>query len=476
MKKVFILLLSVVVLSSCGSKEKKKDYNVTIKGTSVNVSNAVDQIKDETRIDLATVAGDSSYHHIITQPGSYYLTHNLEVTKSNGISISSSGVTLDLNGFEISRISGTGGSGIYINAGMDRASVRNGTIAGEFRYGIYSSSSPRIARGCLFKDLAVSGCSSYGIYAGDGARLENCQTHDNQGTVSIYAGVGSSLDGCTANHNLSLYAIFASRGSSLTDCSASDNQGYGIYAENGSNLHGCAAYNNEGDYGIHTGEGSSLSGCTARNNQTNGIYTGVGSTLDGCTAIRNKGNFGIRVESGSNLRGCTAYGNTGTGSLSYGIFADQGSSVVGCTARYNSNTNSPSTSSHGIGIFVNDDSLVKDCIVSNNRGDGIRVSADSSVIGNTCYRNGTGDGAGIRVKHQDNRIEGNTLTHNNYGIKVDTHSNFITRNTASGNDSNWEIAAGNICLVVVGTTGSSISGDSGGTAPGSTDPNANFTY
>jgi peroxiredoxin/uncharacterized lipoprotein YehR (DUF1307 family) len=40
MKKVFILLLSVVVLSSCGSKEKKKDYNVTIKGTSVNVSNA----------------------------------------------------------------------------------------------------------------------------------------------------------------------------------------------------------------------------------------------------------------------------------------------------------------------------------------------------------------------------------------------------------------------------------------------------
>ena len=40
MKKVFILLLSVVVLSSCGSKEKKKDYNVTIEGTSVNVSNA----------------------------------------------------------------------------------------------------------------------------------------------------------------------------------------------------------------------------------------------------------------------------------------------------------------------------------------------------------------------------------------------------------------------------------------------------
>jgi len=82
----------------------------------VAVSNAVDQIQDETRIDLATVAGDATYHYVITQSGSYYLSGNLEVTKASGISISASGVTLDLNGFQISRASGTGGSGIYLSS------------------------------------------------------------------------------------------------------------------------------------------------------------------------------------------------------------------------------------------------------------------------------------------------------------------------------------------------------------------------
>jgi hypothetical protein len=41
---------------------------------------------------------------------------------------------------------------------------------------------------------------------------------------------------------------------------------------------------------------------------------------------------------------------------------------------------------------------------------------------------------------------------------------------------NWDIAEGNVCLIVNAATAGAISGDSGGVAPGSTDPNANFTY
>jgi len=40
MKKGFILLLSVILLASCGSKETKKDYNTTIDGTSAGIQNA----------------------------------------------------------------------------------------------------------------------------------------------------------------------------------------------------------------------------------------------------------------------------------------------------------------------------------------------------------------------------------------------------------------------------------------------------
>src|SRR4051794_17530032 len=63
----------------------------------------------EPRIDLQnapTSAVDSSkpnYHFIINQPGSYYLSANILVTKTNGIQINAEGVTLDLNGFQISQ-------------------------------------------------------------------------------------------------------------------------------------------------------------------------------------------------------------------------------------------------------------------------------------------------------------------------------------------------------------------------------------
>src|SRR5690349_14020926 len=74
----------------------------------------------EPRIDLqnapaaAVNTTNNNIDYAITQPGSYYLSANLSATKSNCISIESAGVTLDLNGFEISRGTGSGGAGITI--------------------------------------------------------------------------------------------------------------------------------------------------------------------------------------------------------------------------------------------------------------------------------------------------------------------------------------------------------------------------
>ena len=44
---------------------------------------------------------DSRAHYVIKQPGSYYLSANLEVSKSHGIIIEADDVILDLNGFSI---------------------------------------------------------------------------------------------------------------------------------------------------------------------------------------------------------------------------------------------------------------------------------------------------------------------------------------------------------------------------------------
>src|SRR5262245_832215 len=50
----------------------------------------------------------SSLPYLISEPGSYYMTTNLTgVTTNNGIIISNSNVSLDLNGFTLSGVTGS---------------------------------------------------------------------------------------------------------------------------------------------------------------------------------------------------------------------------------------------------------------------------------------------------------------------------------------------------------------------------------
>jgi hypothetical protein len=88
----------------------------------------------------------------------------------------------------------------------------------------------------------------------------------------------------------------------------------------------------------------------------------------------------------------------------------------------------------------------------------------------------SGNGVGFLATGMGNRIEGNHAIGNDKGFVAYQGANFIFRNTARWNSPNWSLASGNLCLVVVGTAAGAISGDSGGTSPGSADPNANFTY
>src|SRR5210317_2053243 len=146
------------------------------------IHSAVGQV--EARIDLADVAGNASYHHVIDAPGSYYLSTNLTVSLSGGIIINASGVTIDLNGYQISRLSGSGGYGIYIASDMDDLTVYNGSIKG-FSYGVRTATVADTV-GCRFEKVNFSACSSYGLRAGSSSRVIDCNAHDNTGS-GIYA-------------------------------------------------------------------------------------------------------------------------------------------------------------------------------------------------------------------------------------------------------------------------------------------------
>ena len=214
-----------------------------------------------------------------------------------------------------------------------------------------------------------------------------------------------------------------------------------------------------------------IEGVIAADNGGWGIDNAPGGTFTSmivaCEAFNNGfnvvGTGGIRGGLASVITDCIAYGNTGVG-----IFGGADSRITGCLARSNS----------ADGIAISAGGLVSGCTASSNVGDGIEVSSDCTIVANVCDGNGfgTGDGAGIHVTGSDNRIEGNNVTDNDRGIDVDLPGSFITRNTASGNTKNWDVVVGSVCLVVVGNNSGGVDGNSGGAAPGSTDPNANFTY
>jgi parallel beta-helix repeat protein len=216
-------------------------------------------------------------------------------------------------------------------------------------------------------------------------------------------------------------------------------------------------------YGVFTGSGSSLSACAAQGNRSIGLFVSGASTLTGCTAIDN-GDTGIFSYPGCSLTGCTAVQNGNNG------ISGSGCALASCTATYN----------HGDGIVAGDGGVLSGCSTYMNDGNGIHVLSGCLVTRCSADHNGfggTNDGAGIYASSTQNRIEDNLVTYNDRGIDVDGTANFIARNSARGNTVNWDVVAGNVCLVIKATaTTGAITGDSGGVAPGSTDPNANFTH
>ena len=72
-------------------------------GTPARTMKSLDQIEARTPlVEFAAGAPSTGIQHTTSQPGSYYLTANLTVPSGDAITINSSGVTLDLNGFTLS--------------------------------------------------------------------------------------------------------------------------------------------------------------------------------------------------------------------------------------------------------------------------------------------------------------------------------------------------------------------------------------
>ena len=297
------------------------------------------------KLDPRTAITNTSSLVTITQPGSYYLTHNLSVSSGDGIDINTNGVTVDLNGFTIASAAASAtGTGILLSSGLWNISILNGFIKGgvtDNGFGVYSGSG--FGNGISYagnqpvntriSGVAVAGVLNYGIWLSGGYStvVDGCTV----ATAGQYGIVASTIKSCVVldcgTIGIDGDQVSDSRGDSNSNhgllattalnCVGNSNSGYGLYATTALNC-----------YGI-SGSGGGLVSQTAQNcygYSTSG-YGLYAETALNCYGIAYGSSEGLR---GTMATGCYGYSASGTGlSVTRGNFCF--GSSVSVTTKYN---------------------------------------------------------------------------------------------------------------------------------------------
>jgi hypothetical protein len=320
--------------------------SLTPPGPPAPIMKTLDQVEPRLPINATNTPGDGTSSFKITASGSYFLIGNVTgESGKNGISVSASNVTIDLNGFAVN---GTGGSldGIHVEPGNSRLTVRNGIITNWGGDGVdeVDADSPD----GIYEDIRASGNSGDGLRLDEKSMVRDCKLEHNTGNGLSVNG-RATIRNCTASDNGLNGFTFG--GGSILDSVALANGNSGI--QNFSEpvlIKGCVAADN-GINGIRSGSGGKVSDCVARNNSIMGFDVGYYSTVTNCTAKNNgwgffaggyclilgnmgesngngievfdeknridgnqmmNGSTGIRVDSGNNLILRNAAGNNGS--------------------------------------------------------------------------------------------------------------------------------------------------------------------
>jgi hypothetical protein len=145
----------------------------------------------------------------ITASGSYYVTTNLTgVSGSDGIHVSTSNVTIDLNGFSLIGVPGAFDGIDVQGAGRTNLVVRNGTIIGWPDNGIDGS----VVTHCRFSGLLVQGNGNDGLLAGAASLVVDNILSGNMGSGIVMFSGASRIEANTMVNNgqgleISVYAL-----------------------------------------------------------------------------------------------------------------------------------------------------------------------------------------------------------------------------------------------------------------------------
>lgn len=282
----------------------------------------------EPRIAVNILPAGVDAVHLIDQPGSYYLTGNIDGAAGlHGIRIEASDVTLDLNGFHLQGVPGTD-HGIVVGS-FRGVTIMGGTIAGFAMRGIDAANS----RACLFDSIISRDNGDKGIAAGFDAVVQNCLASGNGGD-GIFTNTGGLVIACVSSLN-SGDGFDLSLGTAAIDCVADSNAENGFFIIQSVNVNRCTARNN-GVHGLASGAGTTVRESHFRSNDDHGIRV-----TDGCAIINNQCDEnvgpGIRVDDDCTVRGNACDGNGAFPGAAPGILVEgarnhiDGNTVIGNT-------------------------------------------------------------------------------------------------------------------------------------------------
>lgn len=234
----------------------------------------------------------------ISQPGSYYLAESIGTTGA-GITIDSSDVTIDLNGFSLQ---GGTGSGITVTglAVLRGIVIRDGTVSGWAGWGIDLSPSNSITQGVQILDVNLRG-------NGNGLRLYG----------------ESIVRGCTALYNTGI-GIQAGFGAVVTDSVVRGcTSGTALIAGTGTIVMRADVRGNDSD-GVELEQSAQLLDSTVGSNDGHGVNASGDSVVIRNNTVQASGYDGIRVQSFSLVTGnlCVWNGRLEDGGAGIRLVAD----------------------------------------------------------------------------------------------------------------------------------------------------------
>jgi hypothetical protein len=248
-------------------------------GPVAGTSKTLAEVEPRTAINAANTPGNANSRFRITQRGSYYLTGNITgVANKHGIEIAASGVTLDLNGFDLLGVAGSLDGVTATLPGATGFTVVNGSVRSWGGDGVNLGGAPCIAS--ALRGLTCSDNSGIGITTGFDAAVSDCISYQN-------AGGGFTVASATR----------------IARCTASLNGGAGIYAGSTCVVADCLIERNTQD-GVRASGDCTIRGNTCVANGFNGSGAGIhvsGSASHIADNLCSDNDSGINADTGGNF-------------------------------------------------------------------------------------------------------------------------------------------------------------------------------